>query len=101
MCIRGEGCNWVLRLTRKMFLNSIHDVISNLDEVWLNYDASKPNKKDNYLNQWYYLKYYKGIAIVCVCKLQNGKMNFLTFYEYERHKNMKKDLRSGFLIYHK
>lgn len=86
---------------RKMFLNSIHDVISNPDEVWLNYDASEPDKKDNYLNQWHYLKYYKGIAIVCVCKLQNGKMNFLTFYEYERHKNMKKDLRSGFLIYHK
>ena len=81
---------------RTKYLDVIEEVFQNPDEVWLNSDASEPDVKDNYLNQYFYIKYYKGVAIVCVAKLQNDRMNFLSWYEL-----YVSDKRKGLLIYRK
>mgnify|MGYP004670993387 CR=1 FL=1 len=84
------------RAFRTKYLDTINEVMKEPDEVWLNKDPDMDQTEDNELNQWLYVKYYEGVAIVCVCKLQNQQMNFKTWYELHDDK-----VRKGLLIYRK
>ena len=84
------------RAFRTKYLDTISEVMKDPDEVWLSKDPDMDQTQDNYLNQWLYIKYYEGVAIVCVCKLQNQQMNFKTWYELHDDK-----IRKGLLIYRK
>lgn len=84
------------RAFRTKYLDTIDEVMKDPDEVWLSKDPDMDQTQDNYLNQWLYIKYYEGVAIVCVCKLQNQQMNFKTWYELHDDK-----IRKGLLIYRK
>ncbi|MBF1497408.1 PBECR2 nuclease fold domain-containing protein [Prevotella pallens] len=74
----------------------IYEVMKAPDEVWIGQDEKDKKANDNYLNRWFYIKYYDGVAIVCVCKIQDGKFNFKSWYELYDDK-----VRKGLLIYKK
>ena len=67
------------------------------DEVWIGQDEKDKKADDNYLNRWFYIKYYDGVAIVYVCKIQDGKLNFKSWYELYDDKVRKRlaDIQEG------
>ena len=54
------------RAARAKYLNCINDVLQHPDEVWLGKDEKDNQGNDNELTEWKYIKYYDGVAIVCV-----------------------------------
>lgn len=84
------------RAFRTKYLDTISEVMKEPDEVWIGQDEKDRKADDNYLNRWFYIKYYDGVAIVCVCKIQDGKLNFKSWYELYDDK-----VRKGLLIYRK
>lgn len=84
------------RAARAKYLNCINDVLQHPDEVWLGKDEKDNQGNDNELTEWKYVKYYDGVAIVCVCKIQNTLLNFKSFYELRSN-----NIRKGLLIYRK
>lgn len=84
------------RAFRTKYLDTINEVMKDPDEVWIGQDEKDKKADDNYLNRWFYIKYYDSVAIVCVCKIQDGKLNFKSWYELYDDK-----VRKGLLIYRK
>lgn len=84
------------RLFRVEYLNSLLEIVKDADEVWLGQEKKDKQGKDQYLNMWRYVKYYKGVALVCVYKIQGDNHSFKTWYEL--HDN---NVRKGLLIYRK
>lgn len=84
------------RAFRTKYLDTINEVMKYPDEVWIGQDEKDKKADDNYLNRWFYIKYYDSVAIVCVCKIQDGKLNFKSWYELYDDK-----VRKGLLIYRK
>lgn len=84
------------RAFRTKYLDTINEVMKEPDEVWIGQDEKDKKADDNYLNRWFYIKYYDSVAIVCVCKIQDGKLNFKSWYELYDDK-----VRKGLLIYRK
>lgn len=84
------------RADRVKFLNCIDEVVKDPDEVWLGRDEKDRQTNDNELTEWKYIKYYEGVAVVCVYKIQNTLLNFKTFYELRSN-----EVRKGLLIYRK
>lgn len=84
------------RAFRSKYLNCLDEIMQEPDEVWLGADEEKRQQKDNFLNQWYYIKYYEGVALVCVCNIQNKKLNLKSWYELHDDR-----IRKGLLIYHR
>lgn len=82
------------RAFRTKYLDVINEVMKYPDEVWIGQDEKDKQGSDQLLNRWFYIKYYDGIAIVCVCKIQDGKLNFKSWYELHDNK-----VRKGLLIF--
>lgn len=82
------------RAFRTKYLDVIDEVMKYPDEVWIGQDEKDKQGSDQLLNRWFYIKYYDGIAIVCVCKIQDGKLNFKSWYELHDNK-----VRKGLLIF--
>ena len=68
----------------------------NPDEVWLGQSYKDKQQKDYQLTEWHLIKFYKDVAIVCICKIQKSKMVFKSWYILEDTKP-----RTGLLVYHK
>ena len=81
------------RAFRTRYLNCIKEIMADPDEVWLGQELKDSAVNDPYLNNWLLIKYYKGVAVVCVCKLQQDKMVFKSWYELKDKK-----VRNGFLV---
>lgn len=81
---------------RTKYLDCIDEILSNPDEVWLSHEFKDEKKKESRLNNWISIRYYKGIALACVCKIEDGKMVFKSWYELKDAK-----VRSGVLVYKK
>ena len=82
------------RAFRTKYLDTISEVMKDPDEVWMGQDEKDKQGSDQYLNRWFYIKYYDGVAIVCVCKIQDGKLNFKSWYELHDDK-----VRKGLLVF--
>ena len=82
------------RAFRTKYLDVINEVMKYPDEVWIGQDEKDKQGSDQLLNRWFYIKYYDSIAIVCVCKIQDGKLNFKSWYELHDNK-----VRKGLLIF--
>ncbi|MGL5920163.1 MAG: phage minor head protein, partial [Bacteroidales bacterium] len=78
---------------RAKYLSCITEIMSDPDEVWLSNEYKDRDNKESRLNNWILIKYYKGIAIACVCKLDKEKMTFKSWYEVRNPK-----IRKGLLI---
>lgn len=82
------------RAFRTKYLDTINEVMKYPDEVWIGQDEKDKQGSDQYLNRWFYIKYYDGVAIVCVCKIQDGKLKFKSWYELHDDK-----VRKGLLVF--
>ena len=82
------------RAFRTKYLETINEVMKYPDEVWIGQDEKDKQGSDQYLNRWFYIKYYDGVAIVCVCKIQDGKLKFKSWYELHDDK-----VRKGLLVF--
>ncbi len=82
------------RAFRTKYLDTINEVMKDPDEVWIGQDEKDKQGSDQYLNRWFYIKYYDGVAIVCVCKIQDGKLKFKSWYELHDDK-----VRKGLLVF--
>lgn len=78
---------------RVKYLSCINEVMKNPDEVWLGNEFKDRDNSEVRLNNWILIKYYNGIGIACVCKLDKGKMIFKSWYEVRNSK-----IRKGILI---
>lgn len=84
------------REKRRIYLDCIDEVMKHPDEVWLGQNFKDKQMNDYQLTQWLYIKYYNEVALVCVCKIQKGKLVFKSWHEL---KDTEK--RKGILIYRK
>lgn len=80
------------RAHRVQYLNALQEVLNQPDEVWIN--GTK-------LNQFYYIKYYKGKTIVAVGDIDNKGINLTTWYELAEKKQAIAKVRRGVLVYKK
>lgn len=78
---------------RTKYLSCIDEVMSDPDEVWLGNEYKDRENPESRLNNWILIKYYKGVGIACICKLEKGKMAFKSWYEVRNPK-----IRKGLLI---
>lgn len=68
------------RAFRVEYLNCIDEVIADPDEVWLSrYDQKLTGNKAR-LDNWIMIKFYMGVAIACVCRLDGNAMRFKSWY---------------------
>lgn len=63
------------------------------DEVWLGSEYKDRENPESRLNNWILIKYYKGVAVACVCKIEKRKMVFKSWYEVRNPK-----IRKGILV---
>lgn len=81
------------RAFRKGYLNRIDEILSDPDEVWLTHEHKDSNNRESRLNNWIMIKYYKGEAIACVCKIEGERMAFKSWYVVKNP-----NIRSGILV---
>jgi SPP1 gp7 family putative phage head morphogenesis protein len=79
------------RLFRTEYLNCIRDIAANPDEVWLNRDKNAKGNQQYALNNIVMIKYYKGMAIAVVAKIDGGGLTLKSWYVV-RDKNVRKGL---------
>ena len=78
---------------RVKYLSCIDEVMADPDEVWLGSEYKDRENPESRLNNWILIKYYKGVAVACVCKIEKRKMVFKSWYEVRNPK-----IRKGILV---
>ena len=69
------------RAFRTAYLSCIDEIMRDPDEVWLAQEDKDTQDGESRLNNWLMIKYYKGIAIACVCKIEKQAMAFKSWYD--------------------
>ena len=69
------------RAFRVGYMSCIDEVLTNPDEVWLAQEGKDTQDDESRLNNWIMIRYYKGIAIACVCKIEKNILCFKSWYE--------------------
>lgn len=78
---------------RIQYLNTIKEIAENPDEVWLNRDINSKSNDIKNINNYIMIKYYKETPLAIVCKVENKKLIFKTWYELKN-----KSIRGGILL---
>lgn len=69
------------RAFRTAYLSCIDEIMTDPDEVWLAQEDKDTQDGESRLNNWLMIKYYKSIAIACVCKIEKQSMAFKSWYD--------------------
>lgn len=69
------------RAFRIGYMSCIDEILTAPDEVWLAQEGKDTQGEESRLNNWIMIKYYKGIALACVCKIEKNTMCFKSWYE--------------------
>lgn len=81
------------RLFRTEYLGSIRQVASDPDEVWLSRDKKDSKNGRNALNNYIMIKYYEGVALAVVSKIEKGNLILKSWFEVKD-----KNIRRGLLL---
>lgn len=85
------------RAFRVGYISSIDDATKDPDEVWLAQEDKDMQNAECRLNNWVMIKYYKGMAMACICKIEKQTMAFKSWYVLKDPSR----IRRGILIYKK
>ncbi|WP_290170194.1 DUF935 family protein [uncultured Muribaculum sp.] len=85
------------RAFRVGYISCITEATKTPDEVWLTHEGKDTQGNESRLNNWIMIKYYKGLAMACVCKIENSSLSFKSWYVLRDPSR----IRRGILIYKK
>ena len=68
------------RAFRVGYISCIEEATSEPDEVWLAQEDKDMQNAECRLNNWIMIKYYRGMAMACVCKIEKQAMAFKSWY---------------------
>lgn len=75
------------------YLSCLQTILSDPDEVWLGQEYKDRDNPESQLTNYILIKFYKGKALACSCKLEGGQMKLKTWFEVRDPK-----IRKGLLL---